>query len=167
MKESNDNKHLPVAKSNSMMWSNGIAHREAGKTQMITRSPALFCNEKEYKIPVLSETDSHGERITANFDITSLFSIKIGLLVFCFWARLYHIKFQLFYNFLILSGLLVLRFRARFNFSMILSWSLRISCNITAEFTWFSILECTAVRALPHKCMGFSQRQLKLHFGLD
>ena len=31
---------------------------------------------------MLSETDLHGERIAANFDITSKFSIKIGLLVF-------------------------------------------------------------------------------------
>ena len=62
---------------------------------MNTRSPALFCNEKEYKIPVLSETDLHGERITANFDITSIFSNTIRLLVFCFWARLNYIKFKI------------------------------------------------------------------------
>ena len=82
---------------------------------MITRSPALFCNEKEYKIPVLSETDSHGERFTANFDITSIFSNTIRLLVFCFWARLIISNSRLL-QFLILIGLLVHSFWARLYF---------------------------------------------------
>ena len=67
-------------------------------------------------------------------------------------------------QFLILIGSLVLGFWARLNFSMVSSWSLRFSCNITVKFTLFGILKCRAVRALPHECIGFSQRRLKPRF---
>ena len=57
MKGNRDNNHLPDAKSTSMMRSNGIAHREAGKTQMFTRPPAWFHNDKESQTLVLSKTN--------------------------------------------------------------------------------------------------------------
>ena len=54
---------MPDAKSTSMVWISGTAHREAGRTQILTRRLTWFSSQKIYKLPCCRSDRSHETKL--------------------------------------------------------------------------------------------------------